>query len=208
MPPDPPPPTTPRRNLNILFTPDNSQPTTFNVVTQPSQLTQDFDSVSTPVRQAESDQQYYTETWLLDHANSNVTPIVEPSNVPHYYPTPTTDSPDTTRATVRDAMEATTIERSEVASAARSILSLSSQSSQARYSPSTSMLMFLRNEDIDNEIESLKAEERRREKQRHALSASQRAARVELDTFCCLGICTTPNTLPGGGEREGRGSRG
>ncbi len=156
MPPDPPPPTTPRRNSNILFTPDNSQPTTFNVVTQPSQLTQDFDSVSTPVRQAESDQQYYTETWLLDHANSNVTPIVEPSNVPHY-PTPTTDSPDTTRATVRDAMEATTIERSEVASAARSILSLSSQSSQARYSPSTSMLMFLRNEDIDNEIESLKA---------------------------------------------------
>ena len=46
-----PPPITPNANTNADVTPDHNHPPTVNVVTQASQLTQEFDPVSTPAQQ-------------------------------------------------------------------------------------------------------------------------------------------------------------
>ena len=46
-----PPPITPNTNTNDNVTPDHNHPPTVNVVTQASQLTQEFDPVSTPAQQ-------------------------------------------------------------------------------------------------------------------------------------------------------------
>ena len=46
-----PPPITPNTNTNANFTPDDNPPPRVNAVTQASQLTQEFDLVSTPAQQ-------------------------------------------------------------------------------------------------------------------------------------------------------------
>ena len=46
-----PPPITPNTNTDADFAPDDNHPPTANVVTQASELTQEFDLVSTPAAQ-------------------------------------------------------------------------------------------------------------------------------------------------------------
>ena len=46
-----PPAITPNTNTDADFTPDDNHPPTANVVTQASELTQEFDLVSTPAAQ-------------------------------------------------------------------------------------------------------------------------------------------------------------
>ena len=74
---DPPPPITPNINSNPRATPTNQQrSTTIPLVTQQSQLTQEFDPVlNTPAKAEFQNQQHiFTHDWLIDHAKANPSP--------------------------------------------------------------------------------------------------------------------------------------
>ena len=73
---DPPPPITPNINSNPRATPTNQQRSTIPLVTQQSQLTQEFDPVlNTPARAKFQNQQHiFTHDWLIDHAKANPSP--------------------------------------------------------------------------------------------------------------------------------------
>ena len=85
----PPPPITPNANTNANFTPDDNAPPRVDVVTQASQLTQEFNLVSTPAAQQRNRNNLreefldFQEEHILEHANTETTPIMEPSTVPH-----------------------------------------------------------------------------------------------------------------------------
>ena len=87
---DPPPPITPNVDSNPLVTPANRNPSHIPVVTQPTQLTQEFNSaIDTPARdEIRNQQNTFTQDWLIEHAESNPLPVLEPSRVP-LFPTPT-----------------------------------------------------------------------------------------------------------------------
>ena len=93
---DPPPLITLNNNSNVLpITRINQQPSTLPVVMQPSQLTQEFDSVlNTPSQSNFQNQQHtYTQDWLIDHADANPSPILELSTPVPHFPMPTNHSP-------------------------------------------------------------------------------------------------------------------
>ena len=100
---NPPPPITPNTNTNADFTPDDTTAPTVPVVTQASQLAHEFDLVSTPTQQMnrndlrEAFLDIQEEEYILEHANLETTPIMEPSTVPRFFPTPTNISPDTSK---------------------------------------------------------------------------------------------------------------
>ena len=75
-----PPPITPNTNTDADFTPDeDNHPPTANVVTQASELTQEFDLVSTPAAQtnrnnlSEEFMDYQDHEYILEHANQPTT---------------------------------------------------------------------------------------------------------------------------------------
>ena len=65
---DPPPPITPNGPTDILNTPINQQRSTVPLVTQPTQLTQEFNSaIDTPARDEIRNQQHtFTQDWLIE----------------------------------------------------------------------------------------------------------------------------------------------
>ena len=156
----PPPPITPNANTNANFTPDDNAPPRVDVVTQASQLTQEFNLVSTPAAQQRNRNNLreefldFQEEHILEHANTETTPIMEPSTVPHF-PTPTNHSPDTSNKRIHSVME-TTMKNIDRAAAARSMVALSNSAGKKRYTPpKTSLLTFLRSEDIANHASML-----------------------------------------------------
>ena len=74
-----PPPITPNTNTDADFTPDDNYPPTANVVTQASELTQEFDLISTPAAQtnrnnlSEEFMDYQDHEYILEHANHPTT---------------------------------------------------------------------------------------------------------------------------------------
>ena len=76
-----PPPITPNINTNPNSLQDNSNRPQVNVVTQASQLTQEFDLISTPAQQRnpqniEDDYADFQLEHLLEHCDSTQTPIM------------------------------------------------------------------------------------------------------------------------------------
>ena len=157
-----PPAITPNTNTDADFTPDDNHSPTANVVTQASELTQEFDLVSTPAAQRNrntlSDEfmDYQDHEHILEHANTETTPIMEPSTVV-YYPTPTNASPDTSKKRIHSMMESTTMQNIDRAAAARSMVTLSNSAGKKRYTPKTSLLTFLREDTIGNHASLLEA---------------------------------------------------
>ena len=158
----PPPISTPNANMNADFTPpdDNLAPPRVNVVTQASQLTQEFNLVSTPAQQRNRNnlrEEFldFQEEEILEHANTETMPrIVEPlsSTVPHF-PTPATNhSSDTSNKHIHSMIETTTMKNIDRAAAARSMVPLSNSTGKKRYTPKTSLLTFLHSEDIVNQL--------------------------------------------------------
>ena len=99
------------------------------VVTQASQLSEEFDPVSTPKQQRsihnlEEDLMDFQEEHILEHANIESTPIMAPSSTIAYFPTPTNSLPDTSKKRMHSVMDSTTISNKERAAAARSMVSL------------------------------------------------------------------------------------
>jgi hypothetical protein len=95
---NPPPPITPNTNTNTNSTPNASNNSRVNVVTQPSQLTQEFDLVSTPQQGQrnlnDDEHDDFQLEHLLEHGHqTNHTPIMDLSTIPRY-PTPKNLSPD------------------------------------------------------------------------------------------------------------------
>ena len=112
-----PPPITPNTNTDAAFTPDDNHPPTANVVTQPSELSQEFDLVSTPAAQRsrknnlrEEFMDYQDDEYILEHAIAETTPIMEPSTVAYYPSTPTNASPDISKKRIHSMMESTTMQ--------------------------------------------------------------------------------------------------
>ena len=111
-----PPPITPNTNTDADFSHDDNNPPTANVVTQASQLAHEFDLVSTPAAQTtrhnlnDEFMDYQDHECILEHANTDTTPIMEPSTVP-YYPTPTNASPDTSKKRIHSMMESEKMNR-------------------------------------------------------------------------------------------------
>ena len=124
-----PPPITPNINTNPDSSQDDSNRPQVNVVTQPSQLTQEFELISTPAQQRnhnnlEDDHEDFQLEHLLEHCNSTQTPIMAESAI-HYYPTPTNPSPDTSRKQIYSVMESTrTMENTERADAAHVMVAM------------------------------------------------------------------------------------
>ena len=131
---DPPPPITPNVDSNPLLTPANRNPSNIPVVTQPTQLTQAFDApIDTPARDEIRNQQHtFTQDWLIEHAESNPLPVLEPSRMPHYL-TPTIHSPVILRASSHQMMDENSNSNREIADAARSMVSLSNSSRKKVY---------------------------------------------------------------------------
>ena len=105
-----PPPITPDINTNPDSSQDNSNRPQVNVVTQPSQLTQEFKLISTPAQQRnrnnlleDDHEDFQLEHILVEHCNSTQTPIMAESTIPHY-PTPTNHSPDTSRKRIHSVI--------------------------------------------------------------------------------------------------------
>ena len=148
-----PPPITPNINTNPNSSQDDSNRPQVNVVTQPSQLTQEFELISTPAQQRnhnnlEDDHEDFQLEHLLEHCNSTQTPIMAESTIP-YYPTPTNPSPDTSRKQIDSVMESTIIENAERADAARVMVAMGGTSSRNTYNPKKTLLTFLRDDKID-----------------------------------------------------------
>ena len=155
---DPPPPITPNGPTDILNTPINQQRSTVPLVTQPTQLTQEFNSaIDTPARDEIRNQQHtFTQDWLIEHAESNPSPVLEPSRVP-LFPTPTIHSPVISRASCRRMMDENSNSNREIAAAARSMVSFSNSSRKKVYNPKDSLLSFLRDKRIENEMAILES---------------------------------------------------
>ena len=88
-----PPPITPNTTTNADFTPDHTNhPPKVNVVTQASQLTQEFDLVvSTPAQQRNRNDLRdefidFQDEYILEHTNTESTPMMEQSTVVPHYP--------------------------------------------------------------------------------------------------------------------------
>ena len=96
---DPPPLITPNIDLNPLLTSANRNPSDIPVVTPPTQLMQEFDAaIDTPARDEICNQQHtFTQDWLIENAESNPSPVLEPSCIAPF-PTPTIHSPVISRA--------------------------------------------------------------------------------------------------------------
>ena len=150
---DPPPPITPNVDSNPLVTPANRNRSDIPVVTQPTQLTQAFDAaIDTPTRDEIRTQQHtFTQDWLIEHAESNPSPVLEPSSVP-LFPTPTIHSPVISRASSRRMMEESSNSNRDIAAAARSMVSFSNSSRKKVYNPKYSLLSFLRDKRIETEM--------------------------------------------------------
>ena len=156
---NPPPSTDPIENTDTLFTPEPQRPLNVNVITQDSENGAqhlDFSATPTPGArdQFQTHQQYYTEEWLSTHGETETSPLFEPSTAAHV-PTPTVDSPTLTRNDIRDIMDSNTFENREIASAARSMVFLSNTSSQKRCTPESTILAFLRRDEIERETQAL-----------------------------------------------------
>ena len=157
-----PPPITPNTNTDADFSHDDNHPPTANVVTQASQLADEFDLVSTPAAQTtrhnlnDEFMDYQDHECILEHANTDTTPIMEPSTVP-YYPTPTNASPDTSKKRIHSMMESTTMQNIDRAAAARSMVTLANSAGKKRYTPKTSLLTFLRDDTIGHHASALEA---------------------------------------------------
>ena len=91
---------------------------------------------------------------MTTHGETESSPLFEPSTVAHV-PTPTVDSPTITRNEIRDIMDSNTLENREIALAARSMVFLSNSSSQKRCTPESTILAFLRRDEIERETKSL-----------------------------------------------------
>ena len=150
---DPPPPITPNVDSNPLLTPANRNPSNIPVVTQPTQLTQAFDApIDTPARDEIRNQQHtFTQDWLVEHAESNPSPLLEPSRIAPF-PTPTIYSPVISRASSRRIMDETSNSNREIAAAACSMVSFSNRSRKKVYNPKDSLLSFLHDKHIETEM--------------------------------------------------------
>ena len=89
-------------NTNADFTHDDHPPTV-NVVTQASQLTQEFDLVSTPAQRRNRNDlrdefNDLQDEYILEHMNTESMPMMEPLTEPDY-PTQTNQLPDTSKCT-------------------------------------------------------------------------------------------------------------
>ena len=147
--------------MDADFTPNHNHPPTVNVVTQASELTQEFDLVSTPEAQRNrnnlSDEfmDYQDHEYILELVNTETTPIMEPSTVV-YYPTPTNASPDTSKKRIHSMMESTrTMQNIDRAAVARSMVTLANSAGKKRYTPKTSLLTFLCKDNIGTNHTSL-----------------------------------------------------
>jgi len=129
------------------ITPQQHTQTTNNIVTQSSQETEIPFSLNN-IR---------TEQFVDDLLDLTIdSPLVEQSTVQRQ-PTTLTDSPNVSRGYIRQLMEDGSIIHMEMASAARSLKLVSNTSSQARYTPKNSLLMFLRDQEVDSSISKLEA---------------------------------------------------
>ena len=131
-----PPPISPNTNPNTDGTHDDNTTPTVPVVTQASQSSEEFDPLSTPQQQRirhihTEDLMDFQEEHLLEHANTESTPIMAPSTVPRF-PTPTNRSPDTSRKRIHSVMDSTTIYNKDRAAAARSMVSLANSTGKKR----------------------------------------------------------------------------
>ena len=106
-----------------------------------------------PARDEIRNQQHtFTQDWLIEHAESNPSPVLEPSaRVPHF-PTPTIHSPVISRASSRRMMDGNSNSKREIAAAACSMVSFSNRSRKKVYNPKNSLLSFLRDKRIENEM--------------------------------------------------------
>ena len=89
----------PNINPNTDSTHDDNTAPTVNVVAQASQLTQELCMVSTPAQQRNRTDLRdkfidFQDEYILEFTNTESTPMMEPSTVPHY-PTLTNQSPYT-----------------------------------------------------------------------------------------------------------------
>jgi hypothetical protein len=156
-----PPHITPITNTNTNTSPNDANTPQVNVVTQPTQLSQEFDLISTPSHHRNQSTNFEDEhddfqiEHLLEHCNSTHTPIMAESTIPHF-PTPTNQSPDTSKKRLHSVMESTTMDNADRADAARVMVAMASSSGKKRYNPNSTMLMFLRNAEIDNEKSKMK----------------------------------------------------
>jgi hypothetical protein len=181
-----PPPITPNINTNPDSSQDANNRPQVNVVTQPSQLTQEFDLISTPAQQRNSQDiddhhEDFQLEHLLEHCNSTHTPIMAESAIPHY-PTPTNASPDTSRKRIHSVMELTTMENAERADAARVMVAMGSNSNKKTFNPKKTMLTFLRDDDIDRHKSLLKAKGKPTINTRSTLTvAKRRFQRIEKE---------------------------
>jgi hypothetical protein len=153
-----PPPTTPNNESNSQTTPSNQNTSHIPVVTQPSQLTQEFNAASdTPAREEIHNQHHtYSHDWLIEHAETNPSPILEPSRVP-LFPTPTNHSPVISKASSRRMMDEASNSTIERAAAARIIISLSNTTKRKVHNPKTAILSFLRDKRFNHEMSILES---------------------------------------------------
>ena len=213
---NPPPPITPNINTNPDSSQDDSNRPQVNVVTQPSQLTQEFELVSTPAQQRnnnnlDDDHEDFQLEHLLEHCNTTQTPIMAESAIAHY-PTPTNPSPDTSRKRIHSVMESTTMENAERADAARVMVAMGGASSRKTYNPKKTMLTFLRDDEIDRHKSLLKTRGKptintrstlmvakrrfqRIEKEVQTVDEKFKAFRIEMDTLSEKGLLSPPLTV-------------
>ena len=149
-----PPPISPNTNPNTDGTHDDNTAPSVPVVTQASQSSEEFDPVSTPQQQRirhihTEDLMDFQLEHLLEHANTESTPIMAPSTVPRF-PTPTNRSPDTSRKRIHSVMDSTTIYNKDRAAAAHSMVSLANSTGKKRCNPKDNLLTFLRSNGITN----------------------------------------------------------
>ena len=122
-----------------ILTPDANWPPLVNVVTQATspQLTQEFDLISMPAQGIhnnnfrEEEHQDFQKEYILEHANSETTLLMESSTVPHY-PTPTNrSSEDTSNKRICNMVESSTIMNTrDIAEAANTMVALSNSASK------------------------------------------------------------------------------
>ena len=142
-----------------IHIPTQASAPTVQVVTQSSQLSQECLTLPSPQSNPseQSQQQHDSEDcWIMDHAITNTTPIIEPSTIPRF-PTPTVASPDTSKRHLQFVMDNNALQNREIATAARSMVALSNASNQKRWNPQTGLFMFLRYDDIDLETKLMES---------------------------------------------------
>ena len=213
-----PPPITPNINTNPDSLQDDSNRPQVNVVTQPSQLTQEFKLISTPAQQRnsqniEDDHEDFQLEHLLEHCDSTQTPIMAESVIA-YYPTPTNPLPDTSKKRIHSVIELTTMEKAERVDATRVMVAMggTSRSKKTYNNPQKTMLTFLRDNDIDHHKSLLKSRGKPTINTRSILTVAKRrfqrierevqtvdrkfkGFRIEMDTLSEKGLLSPPLTV-------------